>query len=271
MISRTLTVLVAVTLTLPATATAQGAPDATCPGPAQLTNITSNPFRFAQTFRVQNSGGLVQAQVLVEHESGPGDYLMQINALDPSGVPTNSVLASVVVPGTAVAESPDAFVSGEFTPPLEVDAGEMYAIVLSRPGGTIGGKFREDCPGQAYESPTADGAFTAKQIPMLGPADMIFSTFVDSTAPETTITTGPKDKTRKRTASFEFTSDDPGASFLCAVDDQVLKVPCTSPYTVRVKRGKHSFRVVATDEAGNADATPAGDDWKVKRKKKRKR
>jgi hypothetical protein len=39
---------------------------------------------------------------------------------------------------------------------------------------------------------------------------------------------------------------------------------CTSPYTVKVKKGKHSFQVRAIDQAGNVDGTLASDAWKVK-------
>jgi hypothetical protein len=89
--------------------------------------------------------------------------------------------------------------------------------------------------------------------------------------PETSITSGPKEKTRRKRARFEFTSDEPGSSFQCAVDEQALKAPCTSPYAVKVKKGKHTFQVRATDPAGGVDATPASDTWKVKKKKKKKK
>jgi Ca2+-binding RTX toxin-like protein len=88
----------------------------------------------------------------------------------------------------------------------------------------------------------------------------------DTDPPETMISEGPKDNTKKKQATFEFTSSEPGSTFECAVDGQSLKLPCTSPYTVKVKNGKHTFQVHATDPAGNADATPASDAWKVKKK-----
>jgi hypothetical protein len=99
----------------------------------------------------------------------------------------------------------------------------------------------------------------------------------DTDPPETTITSGPpnKVKTKKKQAgaTFAFTSSEAGSSFQCAVDGQALKVPCTSPFKVKVKAKKktrtHEFDVRATDAAGNADPTPAEDDWKVKRKKKK--
>jgi hypothetical protein len=90
----------------------------------------------------------------------------------------------------------------------------------------------------------------------------------DCSPPETTITKHPKDKTKKRKATFEFSSTEPGSTFACSLDGAVFAT-CTSPATFKVKRSRHSFAVRATDAAGNFDTSPATDDWKVKKKKKR--
>ncbi len=53
-----------------------------------------------------------------------------------------------------------------------------------------------------------------------------------------------------------FSADEQGATFTCTIDKGGPK-PCTSPLTLkRLKKGKHSFSVFATDAAGNADPTP---------------
>jgi hypothetical protein len=87
----------------------------------------------------------------------------------------------------------------------------------------------------------------------------------DTSPPDTTITERPKDKTKKKTATFEFSASEP-ATFECALDGKQQFKPCTSPFTVKVKKGKHTFTVLATDASGNADPTPASDGWKVKKK-----
>jgi hypothetical protein len=92
----------------------------------------------------------------------------------------------------------------------------------------------------------------------------------DTAPPDTLLTQVPKNKTKKKKATFGFDSTEPGSTFACAVDGQTLKVPCTSPFKVKVKKGRHTFRVRATDPAGNADSTPATDSWKRKKKKKKK-
>jgi hypothetical protein len=92
----------------------------------------------------------------------------------------------------------------------------------------------------------------------------------DTTPPNALITKRPKNKTKKKRATLEFTGTDARAiaSFQCKLDGGGF-APCTSPYTVRVKKGKHTFQVQALDQAGNV-SPPATDDWKVKKKKRKK-
>jgi len=88
----------------------------------------------------------------------------------------------------------------------------------------------------------------------------------DPSPPDTTITAGPKKKSKKKAATFAFSANEP-ATFACALDGKDQFKPCTSPLTVKVKKGKHTFEVRATDAAGNTDPTPATQSWKVSKKK----
>jgi hypothetical protein len=86
----------------------------------------------------------------------------------------------------------------------------------------------------------------------------------DKTAPETTLTKQPKPKLRKRTARFEFMSNEPEVTFICALDD-AAPTSCSSPLKLkRLKAGKHRVTVAAVDKAGNVDTTPALAKFKVK-------
>ncbi len=80
----------------------------------------------------------------------------------------------------------------------------------------------------------------------------------DSTAPETTIISGPATTTSERTPRFEFASSEPGvSSFECRLDGAPF-ASCSSPYTTApLPDGSHTFEVRATDNAGNTDPTPA--------------
>lgn len=126
---------------------------------------------------------------------------------------------------------------------FEAVAGAQYKIAVGDAGGA-----RED-------------AFTLAIDGVEAPAD--------TTPPVATITAGPpkKVKTTKRkvAATFRFKSNEAGSSFKCKLDRQAFK-PCASPRKVKVKPGKHTFRVRATDPAGNTGAA-AKRTWRVVRKR----
>jgi hypothetical protein len=87
--------------------------------------------------------------------------------------------------------------------------------------------------------------------------------------PDTTLSAPTKVKTKKKKAKVTvvFVASEPGSSLTCSVDG-APGAPCTSPFTVKLKPGKHYLSVAATDAAGNVDPTPATATVKVKRKKK---
>jgi Ca2+-binding RTX toxin-like protein len=85
----------------------------------------------------------------------------------------------------------------------------------------------------------------------------------DTTAPETTIASGPSGPTAERSATFTFTASEPGTTFRCRLDAGGPE-PCASPKTYAdLTEGAHSFEVTGTDAAGNADASPATRAWTV--------
>jgi hypothetical protein len=95
------------------------------------------------------------------------------------------------------------------------------------------------------------------------------ATPLDKTAPETTIDSHPKPKTKRRRATFSFGSSEAGSSFLCSYDGKAY-APCSSPFaTPKLKKGKHRFDVLATDAAGNRDQSAATFFWKVVKRRKR--
>lgn len=76
-------------------------------------------------------------------------------------------------------------------------------------------------------------------------------------APQTTFKGKPPHKTRDRTPTFRFTSDEASSTFQCKLDGKPFRA-CRSPFTTkRLAPGKHTFRVRARDESGQLDPTPA--------------
>lgn len=89
------------------------------------------------------------------------------------------------------------------------------------------------------------------------------TTPADTTAPGTTITSGPSGAVNSISASFGFSSGEAGASFECKLDGGDF-VACASPKGYSgLSNGSHTFFVRAKDAAGNVDATPAVRTWTV--------
>ena len=80
---------------------------------------------------------------------------------------------------------------------------------------------------------------------------------LDATAPETTIDNGPSGLIETPDTTFEFSSDDPTATFECNLDDAGY-APCASPMDITgLADGGHVFEVRAVDPVGNDDPSPA--------------
>ena len=85
----------------------------------------------------------------------------------------------------------------------------------------------------------------------------------DTTAPDTTISSGQTGTTSATTASFSFTSSESGSTFECKLDTGSWAT-CTSPKPYNgLTTGAHTFSVRAKDAAGNTDSTPATQTWTI--------
>jgi len=97
------------------------------------------------------------------------------------------------------------------------------------------------------------------------PAPASYNWTVDTIPPDTFITDGPPEGslTNSREATFVFTSSEAGATFQCQLDAGSW-ITCFSPYGyLSLGDGLHTFRVRATDQAGNVDSTPDVRNWRV--------
>ncbi|HET7480190.1 MAG TPA: hypothetical protein VFJ72_11810 [Rubrobacteraceae bacterium] len=93
--------------------------------------------------------------------------------------------------------------------------------------------------------------------------DIQLDSQLDTTAPDTAISSGPPALTNSTTASFGFSSDETGASFECKLDGGDFAA-CASPKGYSgLSNGSHTFSVRAKDAAGNVDATSAVRTWTV--------
>ncbi|WP_240359172.1 adventurous gliding motility protein AgmC [Pyxidicoccus trucidator] len=95
------------------------------------------------------------------------------------------------------------------------------------------------------------------------PTPATYAWTVDTTAPDTTIVSGPAVVTNATTATFDFSSNDAAATFECSLDGAAF-VACADPRTFTgLANGNHTLAVRAVDAAGNVDPTPATYAWTV--------
>ena len=116
------------------------------------------------------------------------------------------------------------------------------------------------------DSPLADGSHTFRVQATDGAGNQALKTrafSVDTTAPQTTITSGPQGSTQGASASFRFTSSEAGAGFECRLDGAGWSA-CAPPRSYgSLAIGSHTFTVRAIDSAGNTDLTPASRSFEV--------
>lgn len=119
----------------------------------------------------------------------------------------------------------------------------------------------------AVVEPDADGDGFGDETQDACPGNAATQQPCDTTAPDTTITKGPKDKTKKKQARSSSAPAKPGRRS-SAVSTARASHHAYRLRTLKVGKGKHTFQVRAKDAAGNVDPSPAVDDWKVKKKKR---
>ncbi len=123
------------------------------------------------------------------------------------------------------------------------------------------------CASPYRTSPLADGdhtflVFAVDSAGNVDPSPKSYAWNIHTTKPVTTITSAPPTLTYASQVTFTFaTVDSESVTFACTVDNS-QPLACSSPWTVgNLPEGTHTFTVVATDVAGNVDATPPSATW----------
>jgi hypothetical protein len=194
------------------------------------------------------ASGATTVTINLDHSNYDSEFELE------SGVPTGTV--TVTDPGTGTNQSAlplltDTFHQAPGSPTIDAGAADPA-------NGT------NDVDGEA-RSQGAAVDIGADEFTVATPGSGQGSTDnppIDTHPPITTLAKGPKKRTTKHKAKFQFVSNEPGSSFMCKLDKKPFAA-CSAPKTVRVKTGKHTFKVEAVDPAGNIDPTPAVYHWKV--------
>jgi hypothetical protein len=128
-----------------------------------------------------------------------------------------------------------------------------------------GGGFAT-CGSPAAYGPLADGAHSVAVRAIDGAGNVGPATTrgwrIDTRPPRTTVTGAPAPVSSSTSASFGFVSSE-ASTFACSLDNGSFSA-CSSPRAYGgLNEGAHTFRVRATDLAGNAEPAPPTYAWQV--------
>ncbi len=193
------------------------------------------------------------------------------------GAPTVPPAPPVPVPGTDTT-APQTSI-GTAPDPSDTATAASFTFASSESGSTFSCKLDSGswaaCTSPKAYSGLAVGShtFSVRATDTAGNADTSPATWIwtvetpeppdDTTAPQTSVASGPAPTGTATTASFTFTSSESGSTFACRLDSGSWTT-CTSPKAYSgVGVGSHRFSVRASDASGNVDTTPATYDWTV--------
>ncbi|MDR7254832.1 Ca2+-binding RTX toxin-like protein [Nocardioides sp. BE266] len=211
-------------------------------------------------------GAFVPCGTSVSYDGLPdGDYRFEVRAVDRAGNP--SAVASRE--WTLVTDPPETTITAA---PSGRVSSTSASISFTSPDSPV--TFECQVDGAAYAACASplqltglgQGSHTVRVRAVIqgslrdpSPAEATWS--VDTVGPTTTITSGPSGTVGAGPSSFTFTANEP-ATFTCRLDGGA-PYACSSPDNLgAVGSGSHTFRVRATDAAGN-QGTEATRTWVV--------
>lgn len=197
---------------------------------------------------------------------GEGTHTFGVRAVDELGnvgdAATRIWTVDVTAPDTTISSTPPSLTNARdasFTFAAD-EAGVMFDCRLD--GGALA-----TCAGSASYTDLGEGShtFEVTGTDAAGNTDASPATYtwtIDLTPPSMTAFDGPSGTVASRDAEITFETDDPTASFRCALDD-AADAPCTSPVSLSgLAEGLRTYTVRAYDPAGNA-SDPEAASWTV--------
>jgi len=275
--------------------TVLGPPDTTIIfGPEGLTDLTRPVFRYESSdpearFECKLDSGpfepcnLIQTETLEEEpeeELAGGSHTFAVRAVNLLEVPdptpaTRSISVDSEPPTVEITNGPEG-PTGEAQPTFDFTASggsvSCYLESASEAEPTEDGEPPfEPCSTASSFTPgdtLSDGSYVFgvhAEDEAENDADETRLVVVDTSAPDTTITSAPASTTDDARPIIEFSASESGVTFRCRYDGEAFRA-CSGPGatdtpTTALTDGSHSFEVRATDPAGNVDQTPASTDF----------
>jgi hypothetical protein len=208
-----------------------------------------------------------------------GDHTFEVRAIDQAGnvdpdAATFTWTIDTQAPDTTISDQP-ADPSNINNPDFEFNSTEAGSTFECRRDSSSPADWEPCDTGHQYTDLTQGShTFEVRATDPAGNTDQTpdtYTWFVDLTAPDTSITSGPDNPTNETLADFVFggsdNHSDPGdLSFECRINssDENDWDPCSSPeqYT-GLTEGANKLEIRASDQAGNTDTSPAIHEWVI--------
>ena len=229
-------------------------------------NVTAAPGTYPVTFTVDD--GASDAGTDTENPEVISTSIV-VAAEDATVTYTGDTTAEAPNAGTDVV---DVTLSAHVTPSADGSSGDLTTATVTFEDTTADEVLCADVPVDAsgdatctYDAdvPSAAGRSYALELTVegnyTGSGTGSLEVTVDSTAPDTSITSGPVDGSLllAGATAFGFSSNDSGATFTCLLDGAAKSCPSSPVSLTGLSRTTHTFSVAAKDQAGNQDSTPA--------------
>jgi len=233
--------------------------------PPNPSNVTSPSFAFSATEQASfqcrlDNGAYTSCTSPASYSAGHGPHTFEVKATDAAGNTGQASYAWMIdtVPPIATITGPPS-ASANRSPTFEFSALEQSTFVCKLDGGGF-----VPCTSPTSYSELIDGAhtFIVKATDAAGnTGETSYPWTIDTAPPTVTITEKPNDPSGVKSATFRFSATE-AASFLCDLDGRGF-ASCSSPETYNnLSNSIHTFKVKATDAAGNTGAE-ARYDWLV--------
>ncbi|WP_418765001.1 adventurous gliding motility protein AgmC [Myxococcus xanthus] len=252
------------------------APDTTIvSGPSGTTTSSSATFDFSSnespvTYQCSLDGAPFTACSDPQTLTGlaDGEHTLAVRAVDAAGnedptPATRTWTVDATAPDTTIVSGPAA-VTNATSATFDFSSNESpvtYQCSLD------GAPFATCTDPQSYTAlPEGEHTLAVRAVDAAGNMDPTPATYawtVDTTAPDTTIVSGPSGTTTSSSATFDFSSNESPVTYQCSLDGAPFTA-CSDPQTLTgLADGEHTLAVRAVDAAGNEDPTPATRTWTV--------
>ncbi|MDI3321188.1 MBG domain-containing protein [Pinibacter soli] len=221
---------------------------------SNLTGLTPGTWYHARAYATNATGTAYGAEITFQ--TPVPLTVASVTAASPNPTNASSVLYTVTFSDNATNVTPAAFgftTTGGLTGPTVTGvsgSGTTYTVTVNTGSGD--GGLRLVVNGNAMGAVPTNSPYIGAPFYQ-----------IDKTAPTTSITANPPALTNSTNASFSFTSSESPSTFVAKLDAGSYAAP-TSPQSYSgLSAGSHTFYVMATDNAGNTDATPATYTWTI--------